>query len=61
MSVQVLHELVKAEFTHPRCPVCVVPMWHVKTVRTSGDTAFDRLHFKCMACDAEAIIPSLDN
>jgi len=61
MGAAVQHESEQTGFTHPRCPVCLVPMWHVKTVRASDHTAHDRLHFKCMVCDAEAIIPSLDS
>jgi len=48
--------------THPRCPVCTVAMWLTRIERhVSGDRKLARHHYECMACDAEAIIPSLDD
>jgi transposase-like protein len=55
------HEIEQAAFKHPRCPVCAVPMWFMKVEHdTSGNALHDRQHFKCMACDAVAVIPPLD-
>ena len=37
-------------------------MWCMKIEASpSGDVFQDRQHFKCMACDAEAIIPPLSD
>jgi hypothetical protein len=37
-------------------------MWLVKIERhESGDRRLARHHYECMACDALAIIPSLDD
>jgi hypothetical protein len=47
---------------HPRCPVCAVAMWLVKIEKHySCDASRERHHFKCMACDAEAILPPMDD
>jgi hypothetical protein len=46
--------------THPRCPVCVVPMWLVKIQRhDSGDPKLTRNHYECKTCDARAILPPM--
>jgi hypothetical protein len=47
---------------HPRCQVCAVAMWLTKIVKhVSGDPRLTRQHYECMACDAEAILPPLDD
>jgi hypothetical protein len=47
---------------HPRCPVCAVAMWLKKIEhRASGDGRLARHHYECMACDAEAILPAMDD
>jgi transposase-like protein len=47
---------------HPRCPACAVAMWLVKIERhVSGDRQLARHHYECMACDALAILPPLQD
>jgi hypothetical protein len=47
---------------HPRCPVCDVAMWLTRIERNvSGERGLARHHYECMACDAEAILPSMDD
>jgi hypothetical protein len=53
---------VKPIGIHPRCPVCAVAMWLTKIERhASGERRRARHHYECMACDAEAILPPLDD
>jgi hypothetical protein len=53
---------VEPTATSPRCPVCAVAMWLTTIERhESGDRRLARHHYECMACDALAIIPSLDD
>ena len=48
--------------THPSCPLCAVAMWLTRIGRhVSGERSLARHHYECMACDAKAIIPSLDD
>jgi len=47
---------------HPRCPVCAIPMWLTKIVKhVSGRASLARHHYECMACDAVAILPPMDD
>lgn len=58
MTVAVLHELERTEFTTPSLPRLRGSMRRIKAPRISSDSGVhERLHFKCMACDAEALIP----
>ena len=44
--------------THPKCPVCAVPMWLVKIVRHASENPnLTRHHNECKACDAQAVVP----
>ena len=48
--------------THPKCPVCAVPMWLVLvTKHVSGDPQLTRNQYECKACDAVAILPPMDD
>ena len=61
MSSEAQDKSEQITFTHPRCPICAVAMWLLRIERrVDGDAIRELQHFKCMACDAEAIIPSLD-
>jgi hypothetical protein len=49
------------ELLRPTCPSCGVPMWCIQIERLPLQNKLaERLHFKCMACEAEAIIPPLN-
>jgi hypothetical protein len=37
--------------THPRCTSCGVPMWLIRSVRSSEERAHQ--YFECKACDAK--------
>jgi hypothetical protein len=53
---------VETTANHPTCPVCAVTMWLTKIVKhSSGDPRLSREHYECMACDAEAILPPMDD
>jgi transposase-like protein len=45
------------EIEHPRCPQCRIPMWHVRVAKS-----FDgqRVHFECVVCGAETVVPQLN-
>ena len=48
--------------THPMCPICVVPMWLVKIVRHASDNPrLARHHYECKACDAQTILPPMED
>jgi hypothetical protein len=48
--------------THPKCPVCAVPMWLDKIIKdVSGDPKLTRNQYECQACDAVAVLPQLSD
>jgi transposase-like protein len=51
-----------ASAARPQCPICAVPMWLVKIVKhSSGESRLTRQHYECVVCDAEAILPPLED
>ena len=50
-----------AQDTHPKCPICAVPMWLVQIIRhVSDDPKLTRNRFECVVCDAVAVLPPMN-
>ena len=48
--------------THPKCQICGVPMWLVRSIKhVSGDPQLTRNQYECQACDVVAILPPLND
>ena len=57
-----LQQAQPVSHTHPRCPVCAAPMWLIKIVRhVSENPRLTRNHYECKACDAQAILPPMED